>query len=62
MTIQDAIKSGKPFKRMGQDFYYSYIPTEVSLGLAYLLSESSIERFELYLEDIIATDWEIKKD
>ena len=49
MTIQEAIKSGKPFKRPHHSCHYENF--------------RELDRFlELQEEDLLATDWEIKKE
>lgn len=64
MTIQEAIKSGKPFRRKSdvkkygwKDWYVNHKPRIMNcyrLNYSYWLHES-------IMEDILATDWEIKK-
>ena len=46
MNIQEAIKSGKPFKRTGDKVYY--------------LSRTVTDCKTFYYEDILADDWEIE--
>jgi hypothetical protein len=57
MTIQEAIKSGKKFKRAGWDLWY--------LHEGGTLRPSSITYAAVYsvkIEDILADDWEIKTE
>lgn len=53
MTIQEAIKSGKPFKRAGDLGWMIEKPD----GVFYI--ENGRER-SFYSTDILATDWEVK--
>jgi len=59
MTIQEAIKSGKPFKR---------IPWEIWIGVAQftksketVLNYKMHEHLQFTAKDILANDWEIKQ-
>lgn len=56
MTLQEAIKSGKRFKRAGGEYFYS--------NGKYLLDMEDINALHgtLNLEDILADDWEIEEE
>ena len=61
MTIQEAIKSGKPFRRKGAA--YSWILRDSSKAMLYSAFhyESSDINYRFLVEDILATDWEVKE-
>ncbi len=57
MTIQDAVKSGKPFKRKDWfDECYIYVDS-----CHELIDESDAEPTILTDDDILADDWEVKE-
>lgn len=69
MTIQEAIKSGKKFKRPKHDEASQYFesgtgPYSNDVGCDYFVfGEGSLAMFstsiDLYAEDILADDWEL---
>jgi hypothetical protein len=65
MTIQQAIKSGKPFRRkvwvkIGHDDWYNAKKHNTKTSFSILGFQGS-DCTILGLKDILATDWEIKK-
>ena len=59
MTIQEAIKSGKPFRRKGYDYWFF----DGIGGIRY--GQNAKDRNELarlLTVEILATDWEVKDD
>jgi len=59
MTIQEAIKSGKPFKRKVDDLWLFLSPT----GSLCIDKEIKVMEFGLTeTDDILATDWEVTND
>jgi hypothetical protein len=63
MTIQEALKSNKPFKRPHQFELTIYNPDKYN-GWFYHEGEEEFgsTSLDLYFEDLIADDWEIKND
>lgn len=68
MTLQEAIKSGKPFRRSGQDEVCQYFKAgegpyaDKGLKSDYFLIDGEFSTsLDLYQEDILATDWEVKE-
>jgi hypothetical protein len=59
MNIIEARKSGKPFKRRSHDEWADDICDNYE-GMDLYLGNTEISR--LYIEDILADDWEIKED
>lgn len=61
MTIQDAIKSGKPFKRKDDDLYFLISPQFRHICVE---SESVVKIYDhaFDIEDILADDWETKEE
>lgn len=67
MNIQDALKSGRPFKRP-HNTYWTYYDPEKSNGWFYCdeysdeipLGEDGGTSLDLYYEDLLADDWIIK--
>lgn len=52
MTIQEAIRSGKPFRRIGHNGKFEWITSiDIHMKLG-----------QLEVKDLLAEDWEIKKD
>lgn len=63
MTIQEVIKSGKPFKKESDDTWISpYLQYGQETMLTSLTYVGSDQRVRLQIKDIIATNWEIKND
>ncbi len=62
MTIQEALKSGKPFRRLNQDEWTVYDPVKNN-GWFYELGETSwgSTDLSLYYKELLADDWEIKE-
>ena len=60
MTIQDAIKSGKPFRRLG-DFnrWYYLSPSGIILSETDSMFRGEDKVLRSY--DILADDWEVKE-
>lgn len=59
MTLQEAIKSGKPFKRKsGKEMDYLIINKEGYVSIF----KYQFDRISLSKEDILATDWEIEEE
>ncbi len=54
MTIQEAIRTGLPFKREDWKIY-------ITVQYGRLTLDQQIEEDILYAEDILATDWEVKE-
>ena len=66
MTIQKAIRSGKPFKRKKHGLWFEIfhdIPFAIAPdGLEGELGDKPIPRTTLFSkESLLATDWEVKK-
>lgn len=57
MTIQEAISSGKPFNRKGWEEWL-----EVHERFIYSIPWQNKFSILLTVQDILATDWEIKDD
>ena len=58
MTIQEAIKSGKPFRRKGtQEFYI--VDYNTGFICVYDTTHSNSGEFsvDLYVDDLLADDW-----
>lgn len=62
MTIQEAIKSGKPFKRRGEPLTYTYSPAVLKTVSATIVDSEGKRLSRLRLADILATDWEVKEN
>jgi len=65
MIIQDAIKSGKPFFRRTDNFRLCSGPL-VGVTIeeefdCYEPTGPTSELYELTVEDVLATDWEVKE-
>lgn len=58
MTIQEAIKTRKSFKRLG---WTSREWLAVSSDGYHILWQSTLQIAELSVEDILAEDWEVKQ-
>jgi hypothetical protein len=61
MNIQEAIKSGKPFRRKGwvdDDIFVVYQKDDIALSLESDFSTS----IELDVQDILADDWYTRED
>lgn len=56
MRIQDAIQSGKWFKRMKDKKWYSLHANAPATIIEYV----PVNVAEFTIEDILATDWEVK--
>lgn len=56
MTIQEAIKSGKPFRRAGLQWGRFWVVEGVHV---YAYDDNDI-RYVFDVPDILATDWELK--
>lgn len=62
MTIVEAVKSGKPFRRphwCESTPENKYWIEQDDAGITYMIGPAASP---LYAEDILATDWEIKED
>ena len=59
MTIQEAVKSGKPFKRPGWDMWYRIFNREE--GFEQVIDITYSSRMYLSPEDKTAIDWKTKK-
>lgn len=61
MTIQEAIKSGRPFTRPDKYLYYScwegYIVYEGTKDIV----QFGVTFDDLYVDDLLADDWRIKE-
>ena len=55
MTIQDAIESGRPFRRPGHGFWLGVEDNTI-------IDYEDREDYYLTVDDIIADDWEIKEE
>lgn len=68
MTMQEAIKTGKPIHRTGWTSKRSYLtrgdeePIAMMLTWFYDETDSISSLYEFTVEDILAEDWEIKAD
>jgi hypothetical protein len=65
MNIQDAIKSGKPFRRKSDvkkygDEWCGYPRSRAERQGVFLLDFSNMLHNKSIINDILATDWEIK--
>ena len=58
MTIQEAIKTGKPFKRKGWNFYLECQKSNYSGNLCFYL-QCTRTAYTLSGDDILADDWEV---
>ena len=58
MTIQEAIKSGRPFKRKGLNFYLECQKSNYSGNLCFYL-QCTRAAYTLSGDDILADDWEV---
>jgi hypothetical protein len=56
MNIQEAIKSGKPFRRRGWGDGHIYIVQQLNLTVLTIESSPDIS-IELEVQDILANDW-----
>lgn len=64
MTIQQAMKSRKPFRRksdvkIGYDDWYNATKKDTKTSFSIIYEQMDVTR--LRKKDILATDWEIKK-
>jgi hypothetical protein len=57
MTIQEAIKSGKPFRRKGWPTFWEY-----DLSRDWITYEKTSDQPPIRLRDILADDWEVKHE
>jgi hypothetical protein len=55
MTIQEAIKSGRRFRRKGWGMWYVWSETHRPT-----LSDENQNTFDIILEDLLAEDWEVE--
>lgn len=68
MTIQEAIKSGRPFKRPGHDLYIVvfqqvfYVDKPEFDDMNITLPEAAYKPILLSATAILADDWEVKND
>lgn len=68
MTIQEAIKSGKPFKRPGHDLYLVvfhqmfYVDIPVFDDTEITVPVSAYSPIYIASSAILADDWEVKED
>ena len=63
MTIQEAIKSGKPFKRDIDKHlvgWYFVLPNGKIMWITLSIGDEPCER-ELHSPDLLADDWEVKE-
>jgi hypothetical protein len=60
MTIQEAIKSGKPFRRESwqSDMYDQFVKVDYDLNI--IRDARTNVEIEILVSDILATDWIIK--
>ena len=57
MTIQEAIKSGKPFRRR------DWVTTgQVATDIWFEADKPYLDEMNLELDDILADDWEVKEE
>lgn len=56
MTIQEALKSGKPFRRKGWTDWYKRD------GVAYINLSDRREYRDVHPDDILADDWEVRNE
>jgi len=57
MTIQEAIKSGKPFGRKD----WGTLKVKVGGRAGFIVWTDTLENLIMNKQDILATDWEIKQ-
>lgn len=62
MTIQDAIKSGRPFRRRGHEQWLkgNEFTTYTTSGMGFASITRTTSGLLLTTKDILATDWEVK--
>jgi hypothetical protein len=64
MTIQEAIKSGKPFRREHWGIFVEVCPCLGDCKRITVIDETVLDggrAMYLRADDILATDWEVKK-
>ncbi|HEU0294601.1 MAG TPA: hypothetical protein VFR47_17810 [Anaerolineales bacterium] len=61
MNIQEAIKSGKPFRRRGWGDGHIYIVQQLNVTVLTIESSPDIS-IELEVQDILADDWYTRDD
>lgn len=66
MTIQEAIQSGKPFKRPHDEFYFIFVIQRGTVATPAICWEN-VDRGDtqftiMELHDILATDWQTKEE
>ncbi len=62
LTIQEAIKSGKRFRRKVISDIDWYIMSHSNYGLSLLSSNKADNNYPLDREDILASDWEVEPE